>query len=128
MTTLYIPPGFAWVGASLLSLAGILQWQTMLVGGARKKAGIAYPRAYAEKAEQEASKEALVFNCAQRAHQNTLENGPVIVITTLIGGLRYPILAAAVCALWSLTRVVYTVRYSSGEPRKVLFLRILPCN
>ena len=61
----------------------------------------AYDPAYADKAEQEASKDAMVFNCTQReawflalssfclpqlrnsigAHQNTLENVPVIVTT-----------------------------------------------
>ncbi|KAH9964221.1 hypothetical protein BC827DRAFT_1154181 [Russula dissimulans] len=117
--------------------AAVLQWQTTVVGGARKRARIPYPQgerfhagetlilwadymysAYADKTEQEASKEAMVFNCAQRAHQNTLENVPVIVLTTLIGGLHYPIPAAAGCALWSLARIIYTVCYTTGEPRK----------
>ncbi|KAH9964219.1 hypothetical protein BC827DRAFT_57497 [Russula dissimulans] len=119
MSTIYVPVGFAWIAASVLSVAAVLQWQTTVVGGARKRARIPYPQAYADKTEQEASKEAMVFNCAQRAHQNTLENVPVIVLTTLIGGLHYPIPAAAGCALWSLARIIYTVRYTTGEPRKV---------
>jgi hypothetical protein len=42
---------------------------------------------------------------------------------TLIGGLRYPILAAVGCGLWSFTRILYTIRYGTGEPKKVfLFL------
>jgi hypothetical protein len=35
---------------------------------------------YAEKAVQDASKAALVFNCTQRAHQNTLENLPLAIL------------------------------------------------
>jgi hypothetical protein len=58
---------------------------------------MAYDPAYADKAEQEASKEAMIFNCTQSkelifscvlplmifagAHQNTLENAPVVVLT-----------------------------------------------
>jgi glutathione S-transferase len=118
MTTLYVPTGFSYVAASLLSLTTVLQWQAIAVGGARKKARIAYPQAYADKAEQESSNEAKVFNCMQRAHQNTLENVPVIVLMTLISGFRYPIAAAAACGLWTVTRIMYTLRYGTGEPKK----------
>ncbi|KAI0003789.1 hypothetical protein BJV74DRAFT_486929 [Russula compacta] len=118
MSTIHVPVGFSWVAASLLSVATLLQWQTMSVGGARKKARIPYPQPYADKAEQESSKEAMVFNCTQRAHQNTLEQAPIIVVTTLISALRYPIPAAAACGLWSLVRMIYTKRYGTGDPQK----------
>ncbi|KAF8481833.1 membrane-associated proteins in eicosanoid and glutathione metabolism [Russula ochroleuca] len=118
MSTIYVPTGFSWVAASLVSVATLLQWQGISVGNARKKASIPYPQAYAEKAEQESSMDAKIFNCKQRAHQNTLENAPVMVVSTLIGGLRYPILSAALCGFWSFMRVLYTVRYGTGEPKK----------
>ncbi|KAI0294982.1 hypothetical protein BC826DRAFT_909579, partial [Russula brevipes] len=111
-----------WIAPSLLSVAALLQWQTIAVGGARKRARIPYPQAYADKAEQEASKEAMIFNCMQRAHQNTLENVPVVVLATLVSGIRYPISAAAACGLWSFARLIYTVRYGTGDPRKVILL------
>lgn len=75
------------------------QWQSALVGGLRGKAKVQYPQgkkalqlmmtassslcrfapAYADKAQQDASKEALVFNCAQRAHSNTMERLPTMM-------------------------------------------------
>jgi hypothetical protein len=117
----------------------------------------AYDLAYAEKAEQDSAIEAKVFNCKQRetsfampsfcslsegfigAHQNTLENAPVIVVTwvllssrtfreliiwlatyrTVIAGLHYPIAAAAACGFWSFTRIFYMILYGTGEPKKV---------
>ncbi|KAI0294981.1 hypothetical protein BC826DRAFT_1009767 [Russula brevipes] len=118
MPTIFVPVGFSWVAGSLLSVAILLQWQGLVVGGARGRARIPYPRMYAEKAEQESSKDALIFNCTQRAHQNTLERLPIIVLTTLISGVRFPALAATACGLWSLSRIVYTRGYGSGEPSK----------
>merc|ERR1712008_627906 len=50
-------------GAFLLNL-----WQMMKIGGKRKELGIMYPQMYSDKHP--------VFNCYQRAHQNTLEFTP----------------------------------------------------
>jgi glutathione S-transferase len=41
---------------------------------------------------------------------------------TVISGLRYPLPAAAVCGLWTLSRFIYTVRYGAGDPKKVCFI------
>ncbi|VDB87879.1 unnamed protein product [Peniophora sp. CBMAI 1063] len=113
-----IPEGFSYVAASLISVPLVLQWQAIYVSLARTAAKVEYPRAYAEKAEQEASVAAKVFNCRQRAHANTLENAPGIVITGLLTGLRYPMLAAGALALWSFARVIYAVNYGTGDPKK----------
>lgn len=107
----------------------------------RKAAGIKYPQgsqpshpfavesdgflAYAEQKEVEASADALKFNCAQRAHQNTLESIPIIYATyasticcptvpsnlglrTLVAALTFPKIAAAACTSWSVARAFYT--------------------
>ena len=92
---------------------------------------------YAEKAEAEASKDAKIFNCAQRAHQNTLESVPVILVTyaaisflsgvdllcrTLVSGLAFPLTAASLCATFVVGRISYTRNYVTGDPEKVSHL------
>ncbi|KIJ09631.1 hypothetical protein PAXINDRAFT_172428 [Paxillus involutus ATCC 200175] len=117
-TPIVLPAGFAYVGAALVSTVWLITWQAITVSGYRKKSGIEYPRLYAEKAEAQASQAAHLFNCAQRAHQNTLEHMPLILTTTLVTAVKYPLLAAAACAFWSFTRVLYTVGYTTGDPAK----------
>jgi len=116
-STIVVPQGFSYVAASLLSIAVLLQWQAGSINYYRKEANIPYPQTFAEKAEMQASKEALIFNCAQRAHYNTVENVPIIVICTLVTALRHPIYAASACGLFTVGRILYTIGYLSGEPR-----------
>ncbi|KAH9081548.1 hypothetical protein EDB83DRAFT_555043 [Lactarius deliciosus] len=113
--TLNLPKSYPWVVAAIFSIVPVVQWQMTLVVQARERAGIHYPQLYAEKAEQMASMDAMLFNCVQRAHQNTLENVPPMVLSTLISAIRYPKLAAVGCGIWSLSRVFYTLGYSTGE-------------
>ncbi|KAJ7859585.1 hypothetical protein B0H13DRAFT_2075042 [Mycena leptocephala] len=118
MSTLVLPPGASYVAAAVLSTVFLLVGQTRVVSKARARSGVEYPRAYADKAEMEANENAVRFNCAQRAHQNTLENLPMLYSMTLITSLKYPVLAASALGLWSLARVGYTLGYSSGNPKK----------
>ncbi|KNZ74146.1 Microsomal glutathione S-transferase 3 [Termitomyces sp. J132] len=117
--TVTVPDGLEYVAASLLSTVFVLVGHSINVSKWRKRSGIKYPQLYAEKAEVEASRDALIFNCAQRAHANTLENLPMIYATTLITAVKYPIVAAAACGAWSLSRIFYTRGYLSGDPKKV---------
>ncbi|TFK36911.1 hypothetical protein BDQ12DRAFT_686077 [Crucibulum laeve] len=113
-----IPEGYQYVGAALLSTAWLLLGQGVVVSRFRGRAGVQYPQLYAEKSEADSKKEAYLFNCAQRAHQNTLENIPIIFITTIISGLKFPVLSAAACAYWTLARISYTRGYVTGDPKK----------
>ncbi|KAF8273984.1 hypothetical protein EI94DRAFT_1714448 [Lactarius quietus] len=117
-----LPAGSSWVLASIFSIIPVLILQSAAVSKARKRAGIRYPQLYAEKADQEARKDAMIFNCVQRAHQNTLENVPVIVLSTLISAIHHPIYAAIGCGIWTFSRILYTLGYSTGVPNTLSLL------
>ncbi|KAF8507645.1 membrane-associated proteins in eicosanoid and glutathione metabolism [Hysterangium stoloniferum] len=111
---------YAWVILAGVSTGGLTLWQVFNVSRHRAGAKIVYPQLYAEKAEAAASVEAHRFNCAQRAHQNTLENLPQTLFCLTFAGLKYPIAAASLGGLWVAGRVLYTLGYSTGDPKKRL--------
>ncbi|OZJ04949.1 DNA-directed RNA polymerase II subunit rpb1 [Bifiguratus adelaidae] len=88
------------------------------VAPARKAAGVPYPFLYATKEECEKDHKKMIFNCYQRAHQNTLETYPIFLVSLFTGGLGYPVASAALGALWILGRLVYAFGYSTGQPAK----------
>lgn len=57
----------------------------------------------------------LLFNSAQRAHQNFNENHSTAVAAMLIAGLKYPTAAAVLGATWAANRVVYAIGYTNGS-------------
>ncbi|KAF9269566.1 membrane-associated proteins in eicosanoid and glutathione metabolism [Marasmius fiardii PR-910] len=113
-----VPEGLSLVGASLLSTVVLLVYQVSVVAKARGAAKVPYPQAYAEKAQEEASLEAKKFNCAQRAHQNTLEWIASVYVTTALSAIQHPKLTAGMLAGWTLTRIMYTNGYATGDPSK----------
>ncbi|KAF9264482.1 hypothetical protein L218DRAFT_958156 [Marasmius fiardii PR-910] len=113
-----LPDGIPLLGAALMSTVFLLIYQASVVGMARMAANIQYPQVYADKAEEQASIEARKFNCAQRAHQNTLEYIPTVYLTTMISAIQHPKLAAALLAGWVISRFFYTRRYATGDPEK----------
>ncbi|KAF5328783.1 hypothetical protein D9619_011540 [Psilocybe cf. subviscida] len=78
--TLILATGFQNVGSAMVSVVLLLVVQTNLLSKYRKRAGIKYPPMYTEQAQVEASMDAWKFNCAQRAHQNTLEHIPAAYV------------------------------------------------
>ncbi|KAF9015583.1 hypothetical protein BDQ17DRAFT_55087 [Cyathus striatus] len=116
MPTIILPEGYSYVCAALLSTVFVLFGQGTVVSRYRKRSGIEYPQMYAERSQANTSKDAHIFNCAQRAHQNTLENIPLIYLTTIITGFEFPIFAALTCASWCIARISYTRGYITGDP------------
>ncbi|KAJ6481756.1 hypothetical protein C8R45DRAFT_1002942 [Mycena sanguinolenta] len=117
-STVILPPGTGYVAAAVLSTVYVLVFQLRTVVKWRRLSGVKYPRVYASDDEATKNPNAMRFNCAQRAHQNTLEYLPLLLIATLVTALKYPIPAAGALGLWSLSRVGYTVGYASGDPAR----------
>lgn len=53
-----------------------------------------------------------LFNCAQRAHANYVENQPSTAIALLIAGLRYPRLSTLLGATWIIGRIIFAIGYT----------------
>ncbi|PKS10374.1 hypothetical protein jhhlp_002125 [Lomentospora prolificans] len=98
-------------------------WHGARVGGFRKRARVPYPYLYATPeqtaaAKTQEEKDALyLFNCAQRGHGNFLENHTSALYLLLTAGLKYPIAASALGALWSVSRIMYAVGYTNPNKK-----------
>jgi len=73
--------------------------------------GIAYPKMYAEGDSEAAFK----FNSVQRAHQNLLENLPLLLaVAAAAATAAGPRVAAGLLAVWTLGRVLYFKGYAAN--------------
>lgn len=105
-----LPADYGYVIMTGVGAIFMVMWKGIRVGKARKEHGVQYPDMY--------SQDNKVFNCIQRAHQNTLENMPQFMFLLTMGGLSSPRLSAAAGWVWIAGRVVYALGYSTGLPEK----------
>ncbi|ORY55318.1 hypothetical protein BCR35DRAFT_310080 [Leucosporidium creatinivorum] len=115
-TVLGLSGDFRYVLAVAVSTGFLSFWQSLKVSAARKVAGVKYPAQYAPDADAQKDIKAMKFNCAQRAHGNTLESLPFFLFSLIYVGLSKPVTAAVLGALWVSGRVLYTIGYTSGIP------------
>lgn len=90
-------------------------YMMLSVGAARRKYGVRLPNLYALESE---NKDARVFNCVQRGHQNFLEVAPFFLSLLLTAGLQHPRIATVAGAFFLVARIIYFRDYSTGDPKK----------
>ncbi|KAL1833511.1 hypothetical protein ACET3Z_003162 [Daucus carota] len=102
----------------IVALSGILNlWMVYQVVKARIKYNVRLPRLYALESE---NKDAKLFNCIQRGHQNTLEWMPLFLMLMAMGGIKHPIMSSVFGFIYVVARFFYFTGYSTGHPQKRL--------
>lgn len=104
--------------AVALASAFVVGYLGFNVGQKRRLAKIPYPNMYATKEEAEKDIHKLVFNCAQRSHQHTLENYPSFLIVLAIASIDNPFNAGIFGTIYLLGRLAYASGYTTGDPSK----------
>ncbi|TMW56476.1 hypothetical protein Poli38472_006486 [Pythium oligandrum] len=89
-------------------------WAGLKVGKARKLYDVPYPEMYADKS----NKNAKIFNCVQRAHQNMLESIPLFLTCLFTSAIYRPQAAAIIGFIRVLGFVAYIQGYATGDPAK----------
>lgn len=105
-----LPEGFGYVIFTAVGSQFVNMWMAINVGSARKKYEVEYPAMYHSEPKH-------IFNCIQRAHQNTLEGNPTFLMILFCSGLQYPKVSAAIGLVHCISKIVYAKGYYTGEPK-----------
>ncbi|KAI7779919.1 hypothetical protein LA080_000242 [Diaporthe eres] len=121
-----VPREYGYVVLAASATLFNLMWHAHRGSPSRQAARLPWPYQHASRAEVNSAnlpelKRALhLFNCAQQAHENYMENLPCLLLPLMISGLRWPIVAAAMGLLWNLGRVFYALGYKRyGPPNRL---------
>lgn len=104
---------YGYVVLVLVAYVFLNLWMGFQVGKARRNYKVFYPTMYAIESE---NKDAKLFNCVQRGHQNSLEWMPVFFVILLLGGLQHPTIAAGLGGIYIVARFFYFKGYATGVP------------
>lgn len=109
-----LPEGFGYVVMTGVGHVFVNMWMAINVGRARKQYEVKYPQLYHSEPNH-------VFNCIQRAHQNTIESSSTFYFLLFSSGMQYPKISAAAGAVYLAGRIAYALGYYTGEPDKRRF-------
>ncbi|KAK0595406.1 hypothetical protein LWI29_006300 [Acer saccharum] len=113
----FLPKEYGYVALVLVLYCFLNFWMGFQVGKARKMYKVFYPTLYAVESE---NKNAKLFNCIQRGHQNSLEMMPVFFMLMILGGIGHPCISAGLGLMFTITRYFYFTGYATGDPQKRL--------
>lgn len=88
-----------------------------------KQTEIPYPTQYASDSllastpDSTLKQNMYLFNCAQRAHYNFLENYVTFLPALLIAGLKYPVASSVLGAAWIVFRTLYATGYTRADKK-----------
>ncbi|KAK4156317.1 hypothetical protein C8A00DRAFT_12719 [Chaetomidium leptoderma] len=115
--TVTLPNEYGLVIAAATSTFFVNTLHGLLTSRHRKAAGVKYPITYATAEQADKDPKVYKFNCAQRAHANFTENLTPFLGALLVSGLKYPVYAAGLGAVWAVSRVVFALGYTSNGPQ-----------
>ncbi|KAF5957927.1 hypothetical protein HYC85_005152 [Camellia sinensis] len=108
-----LPREFGYVVLTIVLYCFLNFWMAGQVGKARKKYKVFYPVMYALESD---NKDAKIFNCVQRGHQNSLEMMPLFFTLMILGGIRHPLICTALGLVYVVARYFYFTGYATGNP------------
>ncbi|VFQ93530.1 unnamed protein product [Cuscuta campestris] len=112
-----LPREYGYVVIVLVLYCFLNFWMAIQVVKARKKYNVSYPAMYASEAE---NKDAKLFNCVQRGHQNSLELMPVFFMLMIVGGIKHPLVCSSLGTVYIFARLGYFIGYATGVPENRL--------
>ncbi|XLS64609.1 hypothetical protein HN51_024583 [Arachis hypogaea] len=114
-----LPKEYGFVAIVLVIYCFLNFYMAAQVAIARKRYKVPYPTLYASESQ---NKDAKLFNCIQRGHQNSLETMPIFFMLMIMGGLKHPSVCAGLGLLHVVSRYFYFTGYATGDPAKRLTL------
>ncbi|KAL1348598.1 uncharacterized protein LOC107458039 [Arachis duranensis] len=108
-----LPKEYGFVAIVLVIYCFLNFYMAAQVAIARKRYKVPYPTLYASESQ---NKDAKLFNCIQRGHQNSLETMAIFFMLMILGGLKHPSICGVLGVLYIIARYFYFKGYATGDP------------
>ncbi|KAL1308305.1 uncharacterized protein [Arachis hypogaea] len=108
-----LPKEYRFVAIVLVIYCFLNLYMAAQVAMARKRYNFPYPTLYASESQ---NKDAKLFKCIQRGHQNSLETMAIFFMLMILGGLKHPSICGVLGVLYIIARYFYFKGYATGDP------------